>query len=400
MIEIKEIDVSKERRFISRYITFLLLGLYQVSYGLYIRLYYRLRSQNKDVLPKKGPYLLLANHCNNFDGLFLQCLIKRPVCFVVTDAMFKKKILGKLMEFVGFIPKRKLVTDSKAIRQIIRTIRQGGIVGIFPESGRNWDGKTGPISPATYRLAQLLGVPVVTACIKGAYLSEPRWADTKRRGLVDVCFQVHFGNRAKPSLEDIERSVSAALSHNEAIWQKQKKIAFEGKALSKGYERLLFICPTCKRIGTMDSSDERIRCMACGAAYRLDTYGFVHAINGELPADNSPELNDWQLRLLSSRFFNADPDIILMSDEGANLYSASSKKQPFELVEAGSLSLKKKKMMIGQRIFDISQMHGISVYFKSALEFRYKGLDYRIGFNETRVSAYKWNCALEAIKEQ
>jgi hypothetical protein len=89
-----------------------------------------------------------------------------------------------------------------------------------------------------------------------------------------------------------------------------------------------------------------------------------------------------------------------MSDEGANLYCAKSKEQPFELVEAGSLSLKKDRMVIGQRIFDISQMHGISVYFKSDLEFRYKGLDYRVGFNEKRVSAYKWNCALEAIKEQ
>lgn len=384
---------------ISHYITLLLIGLYQVSYGLYIRLYYKLRSENKHIIPKKGAYLLLANHCNNFDGLFLQCLIKRPIHFVVTDAMFKKKVLGKLMEFVGFIPKRKLVADSKAIRQIIRTIRKGGIVGIFPESGRNWDGKTGTLSPATYRLGELLGVPIVTACIKGAYLSEPRWADTKRRGLVEVSFQTHFADGAKPDSEDIKQSITAALTHNEAIWQKQKKIEFKGKALSKGYERLLFVCPTCKRIGTMDSSGERIRCLACGAAYRLDAYGFVHAINGELPADNSPELNDWQLRLLSSRFFNANPDVFLMSDEGANLYCASTTQQPFKHMEEGSLRLNRNKMMLGQRVFDISQMHGISVYFKSDIEFRYMGFDYRIGFSEKRVSAYKWNCALNAIKE-
>ncbi len=392
--------MSKDNRLnISHYITLLLLGLYWVSYGLYIRLYYKLRSKDKNVLPKKGPYLLLANHSNNFDGLFLQYIIKRPIHFVVTDAMFKKKVLGKLLELVGYIPKRKLVTDSKAIRQIIRTIKQGGIVGIFPEGGRNWDGKTGSISPATYRLAELLGVPIVTACIKGAYLSEPRWADTKRRGMVEVSFEAHDVKGTKPKLKDIERSLAKALTHNEAIWQKQRKIAFKGKALSKGFERLLFVCPTCKRIGTMDSADERVLCMACGAAYRLDAYGFVHAIHGDLPADNTPELNDWQLRLLTSRFSNSEPDIVLMSDEGANLYCASSAQQPFELVEEGSLSLKRDKMIIGQRVFDISQMHGISVYFKSDLEFRHKGLDYRIGFNEKRVSAYKWNCALEVIKE-
>jgi len=393
--------VSKERRlFVNYYITLLLLGLYRVTYGLYIRFFYRLQSLNGNVLPKKGPYLLLANHCNNLDGLFLQCLINRPIHFVVTDAMFKKKTLGQLMEFVGFIPKRKLVTDSKAIRQIIRTIKQGGIVGIFPEGGRSWDGKTGPISPTTYRLAELLGVPVVTACIKGSYLSEPRWADKKRRGVVEVFFQTHFDNGVKPNLLDIERSVSSALSHNEAVWQKQRKIAFNGKALSKGFERLLFVCPTCKRIGSMVSSDERVRCMVCGAAYRLDSYGFVHAIKGELPADNSSELNDWQLRLLSSRIIHADTDTSILSDEGAKIYCAKTKERPFELIDSGALSLKRDKMMIGQRIFDTSKMRGISVYFKSDLEFSYKGIDYRIGFTEKRVSAYKWSCALEAIKQQ
>jgi len=393
--------VSKDSRFFfSYYITFLLLGIYQVTYGLYIRIYYRLRSQNRRDIPKKGPYILLANHSNNFDGLFLQYLIKRPIHFVVTDAMFKNKVLRRLLQLVGYIPKRKLVTDSKAIRQIIRTIKQGGIVGIFPEGERNWDGKTGAISPATYRLAELLKVPVVTACIKGSYLSEPRWADTKRRGLVEVCFQTHhINNGLKPDPAHIQRSIAAALTHNEAIWQKQRKISFDGKALSKGFERLLYVCPSCKRIGTMDSSDTCVLCLACGASYRLDIFGFVHAISGALPADNAPELNEWQLGQLSSRFFNADPNVVLMSDEGASLYCSESKQAPFKLTEKGSLCLKRKIVMIEQRVFDISQMNGISVFFKSHLEFRYLGLDYRIGFNETRISAYKWYCALKVIKE-
>jgi hypothetical protein len=91
--------------------------------------------------------------------------------------------------------------------------------------------------------------------------------------------------------------------------------------------------------------------------------------------------------------------MILMSDDGARLYCAKSNDQPFTFEESGTLSLKSGSMMIGQRVFDISQMHGISVYFKSDIEFRYNGLDYRIGFSEKRVSAFKWNCALETVKE-
>lgn len=368
------------------------------TYGLYIRLFFRLRSQNNKTLPKKGPYLLLANHCNNLDGLFLQCLINRHIYFVVTDAMYKKKVLAKLLALVGYIPKRKHVTDSNAIRQVIRTVKNGGIVGIFPEGGRNWDGKTGDISPATFRLAELLRVPVVTACIKGSYLSEPRWAETKRRGMIDIDFKIHFADGKIPKLKQVNQVISSALTHNEAVWQKQKLIPFKGKALIRGLDRLLYTCPSCARIGTMDSSDDLLTCLSCGAAYWLDHFGYIHSSNGALPADNLPDMNEWQVKLLTTRLINADPKSILLTDEGASLYIAKAPNKPFEILAKGALLLMLDKLIIGDHEFVISKLHGTSVYFKTHLEFRYDGLDYRIGFDEKRVSAYKWNCALEAIK--
>ncbi len=375
-----------------------LLCLYKATYGLYIRLFYRLRCQNKNVIPRKGPYLLLANHSNNFDGLFLQCIIGRTISFVVTDAMFKKKTLGKLMSFVGYIPKRKHVTDSGAIRQIIRAVRQNGIVGIFPEGGRNWDGKTGDISTATFRLAKMLGVPVVTACIKGSYLSEPRWAETKRRGLVEIEFQIHFADGNVPGLDLVGRNISSALAHNEAVWQQTRQIPFKGKALIRGLERLLYICPTCKSTGTMVSSDDRLTCLKCAASYRLDAFGFLHAVNGSLPSKNIPDINDWQLKLLAERFLHTDSETVLLSDEGARLYCAKSQNSPFEPETEGTLRLTRGKLTVGSRLFHIERIQGVAVYFKTHLEFRYDGLDYRVGFAEKNVSAYKWNCALDALK--
>ena len=389
---------TDKRSPVQQIIVFLLLCLYKATYGLYIRLFYRLRCQNKNVIPKKGSYLLLANHCNNFDGLFLQCIIGRMISFVVTDAMFKKKTLARLMSFVGYIPKRKLVTDSAAIRQIIRTIRQNGIIGIFPEGGRNWDGKTGYISPATFRLAKMLGVPVVTACIKGSYLSEPRWAETKRRGLVDIDFQIHYADGNFPGLDMVSQRLSSALAHNEAEWQETQQIPFKGKALTRGLDRLLYICPICKNTGTLYSSDDRLTCFKCAASYRLDAFGFLHAVNGSLPSKNISAVNDWQQQLLAERFSHTDDEAVLLTDEGASLYCAQAQNSPFEPDTEGTVRLTKKALTIGSRLFEVEQLQGVSVYFKTHLEFRYDGLDYRIGFAEKQVSAYKWNCALDALK--
>jgi 1-acyl-sn-glycerol-3-phosphate acyltransferase len=372
-----------------------MLGLYVITFGLFVRIRYNLVRQNGDKLPAKGPFLLIANHCNNFDGLFLQCLCPRLIRYVVTDAVYRNKILGKLLNFVGYIPKRKHTIDIGAIRKIMKTVAQGDIVGIFPEGQRNWDGSTGPLASATYRLIQLLDVPVVVAQIKGAYLTEPRWADAKRRGRVEVTFKTLFKTGDKPDLQQIEAIVKGALAHDEGEWQRNRRLGFKGKALCSGFERLLFVCPACRALGTIDSSANRIWCRTCGAAFHLDEYGFFHDSDGS--AHTIHALNAWQQSELEKQL--SCDDVYPVIDEDATLYMSSEDSTPFESIAYGALRLTQKQLSIGDHAFDIGGISSVSVYFKSHLDFRYGCCDYRIGFSDKRVSAYKWQCAIMFLKQ-
>ena len=47
----------------------------------------------------------------------------------------------------------------------------GGVIGVFPEGKRNWDGRTDQLLFATAKLVEHLKVPVVTALLQGAHLS-------------------------------------------------------------------------------------------------------------------------------------------------------------------------------------------------------------------------------------
>jgi hypothetical protein len=74
--------VSKQRKSFSEAIRLIgryaLLALYHLTFGLYLRVAYNLRrSKDSQRLPK-GAFVLLGNHCNNYDGPFLQCLTLRP----------------------------------------------------------------------------------------------------------------------------------------------------------------------------------------------------------------------------------------------------------------------------------------------------------------------------------
>ncbi len=380
-------------------VQYLLLGLYQISFGLFVRLRYRLRRIDHTAIPSKGPFFLLGNHTNNFDGLFLQCLFLKPIRFVVTDGVFKHKLLRRLLHLAGFIPKRKSVSDAAAIRGIIKVIHNGGIVGIFPEGGRNWDGVTGSITPATFRLIQILRIPVVAANIRGAYFSEPRWADTKRHGRVEVHLSTVIERGKQLGLQEIEQIVTAALAHNEYEWQRENRVPFLGRALSKGLERLLFVCPACGMTGTLTSTSTHAMCTSCASQYRIDKYGFLSS-TVDLPADSLDRINSWQQAQLAS-LFAKDPEInLLMADENGILSCAQTRDDSFDVIASGKVVLTREQLIIGSHHFNLSKMTGINVYFKSHLDFRYQSSDYRISFKNPQISAYKWQCAVELAKQR
>ena len=388
---------AKKHSFQKCLLSFILV-IYKITIGLYLRIRYSLVRQGSVRLPKKGPFLLIGNHSNNFDGLFLQCLCPRLIHYVITDAVFRKKTLGRLMHFAGYIPIRKHQSDGRSVRQIIRTLRSDGIVGVFPEGMRNWDGKTGPVLNATTRLIQALDVPIYAAKIKGGYLSEPRWADKKRRGRIEVQFIKLFDTQEeKPSLAAVEAIVTDALSHDEALWQLEKRIPFKGRALCQGFERLLFVCPACQALGSMESSKKRIWCQKCGAGFSLDVYGYFYAEDEAMPMRTAHELNEWQQKALAEQFAQISGHDILMQDDGAALYSADSDEAEFVLLTKGSITLSRTQLRIGDNSFQTEGITGLSVYFKTHLDFKHNGRDYRIGFDSKRISAYKWHCALSLL---
>ena len=391
---------SKSFRGLKIIAQYMLLFLYHVTFGLFVRLRYNLHHTYLSPVPRKGPFFLLGNHTNNFDGLFLQCLFFRPIRFVVTDGMFRKKTLAHLLNLVDYIPKRKSVSDVAAIRKIIDLIKKGGIVGIFPEGGRNWDGMTGPITSATYRLIEMLKIPVVTANIRGGYLSEPRWADNKRRGRVEVHLQTIIEGGSSLSRAEIEQKILGALAHNEYDWQNKARIPFRGRGLSKGVDRLIFICPVCGSLGTVISTNKDSMCTACKSQFTLDVYGFLHTDSGSLRSDRLDVINSWQISQLES-MLNSHPQASrILTDEGGILLCSEKREAPFMPIAGGKAILTREQIIIGPYDFDLAKMSGINVYFKSHLEFKYQSIDYRIGFESPHVSAYKWQCAVEIVKKR
>lgn len=386
---------SKQRRIWLVKITvhYILLGIFKVSYGAYLILAYRAKLIKEPGFKLRGPSLMLANHCNTFDGFFIQGLVGRPIHYVISDGVFKNPNVRKIFSVVNYIPKKKFVSDTKAIKQIIRISQNGGVIGIFPEGRRCWDGKTVKIAPATFKLVKLLKIPVVTANMRGAYLSEPRWSKSQRFGKIEIDIKtlIDAETLADMSLEQIEKTISDELYHNEYDWQESRKIAFRGKALAEGFEALLYTCPQCGAMDSFVTSGSEINCKQCDALYVIDKYGYLHSKRGLLPSGRVDELNEWQLTKLKEIYakLQSDQDVY-MTNPGALLTSAIDVAHPFMEAARGSISIAKDGLRIGDKKFDLADVYGVAVNMSSHVSFRHKSMDYRVSFDNNQFSVYKW----------
>jgi 1-acyl-sn-glycerol-3-phosphate acyltransferase len=83
---------------------------------------------------------------------------------------------------------RRYTIDSGAIRNAIRVLQHGHILGIFPEGERSWDGTLLPFKRGTMRLVLAMGVPILPVGISGAYALMPRWTSSICRVKVTIRF--------------------------------------------------------------------------------------------------------------------------------------------------------------------------------------------------------------------
>jgi 1-acyl-sn-glycerol-3-phosphate acyltransferase len=83
------------------------------------------------------------------------------------------KRLTWFYNMMGTIPVAYDVPDPGAMKAALRTIREGGVVGIFPEGQRMRDGNLGEGKAGAAMIAARSGAPVVPAAIIGAHRVMP-----------------------------------------------------------------------------------------------------------------------------------------------------------------------------------------------------------------------------------
>lgn len=119
---------------------------------------------------REGPYILICNHVNMLDPVVLAAAVKKQqICFLGKVELISNPILRWAFKKVHIIPVSRHATDMAAMRTCIKTLKDGHILGIFPEGTRHHQGTMEEIEAGVAMIALRSGMPVVPAYLPRGY---------------------------------------------------------------------------------------------------------------------------------------------------------------------------------------------------------------------------------------
>ncbi|QTX32940.1 1-acyl-sn-glycerol-3-phosphate acyltransferase [Aminithiophilus ramosus] len=170
----------------------LLYGCVKYSCLLWLRLYNRLSIEAVDEVPRRGAFIVAANHCSNLDPVVIGAACPRRLRFMAKEELFRIPLLGPLIRALGAVPVPRSDRQGAAavLRLTLARLEASESVILFPEGTRSRDGRLKGLEGGVALLAVKTGLPVIPAFISGSYEALPGGAPFPR----PVKIRLRFGS--------------------------------------------------------------------------------------------------------------------------------------------------------------------------------------------------------------
>lgn len=128
---------------------------------------YPMRIDGHERIPRRGSYIVVANHIDWKDPPALEFTFQIALRFMAKIEAFDMFLLGGLMRGIGCFPVRRGEGDRRAIVTCLEVLRVGNPLAFFPEGTRSRDGSLHRARPGVAFLARRSGAPILPAAITG-----------------------------------------------------------------------------------------------------------------------------------------------------------------------------------------------------------------------------------------
>ena len=158
--------------------------LYRIGYtlcNLVGKVAFDFKVYGRENLIEDGPAILASNHQSYLDPPCIGMACRNDIYYLARNTLYQRPLIGPLLKRLNTVPVDRDRGDVSSLKTIIRLLRSGHRVIIFPEGTRSSDGK---LQPARAGLGMIIAktlAPVVPVRVFGSFEALPRVGGIKLR---------------------------------------------------------------------------------------------------------------------------------------------------------------------------------------------------------------------------
>lgn len=143
--------------------------LARIIFGFLFHTIFPLRFHNAQIVEEmQPPYIIMANHRSFADPMALAIKVKRyEIRFIGKRELAHGRLKSWLFSGLHMILVSRHATDMSAMRQCMQTLKEGHILGIFPEGTRHQPEMMQEVESGTAIIALRARVPLLPVYIDG-----------------------------------------------------------------------------------------------------------------------------------------------------------------------------------------------------------------------------------------
>lgn len=105
-------------------------------FSFYFRCFNRVIFRGRENEIPEGAMIVFGNHYSNLDVFLLTIAFKRQIRFMGKHTLFEIPVVGYFVKAYGAFPVNREKTDLTAMKTALRLLKDGEVLGIFPEGTR------------------------------------------------------------------------------------------------------------------------------------------------------------------------------------------------------------------------------------------------------------------------
>ena len=151
--------------------------IYNIFYNLaklLARCFFSMRVIHPERMIEEGPLILAVNHSSYFDPPLVGICSRRGVYYLARKSLSKWPFFGPLFPAMNNIFVERDGNDMSALREVMKKLREGHGVVLFPEGTRSKDGNLQPGRAGIGLIIAKTLAPVLPMRIFGAHEAFPK----------------------------------------------------------------------------------------------------------------------------------------------------------------------------------------------------------------------------------